>query len=680
MNMTAHRGPMSEDMLTLLSSLTDYELLAVLPTGCAVFDRNGQCIYLNPAGQLLIGQHLLCPQHISFYSVKGEVSERYSHEQLPFIRAIKERVTITAPQILFFRQGTPIVVEMQAIPLVARRSRQTMAIVLLREITDQEQETQILAKNAYFYQRLADNMPGSFQYVMHPNGQGKLTYVSPNFYKFYSIEASWLLANTANLWKIVSPDTIQDMQAEVLRSYETLTPWTHQGILLTPRGQQHFQGYATPEKLPNGDVIWHGFIFDITSQKKAEISQQHSDNQLKYLSKTVLGVPFRYVLNKDGSYGFYDLDAQIQQIYGVDRQVLLDNPDTLESIAHPDDRHTLHTTINQILTNPESFNLEYRIITPQGQIKWTKVTAQHERQRDGQHLWYGIILDITERKQVETILADYNQSLEQEVYERTLELELEIQERKRAEEQARKAETALRHANAKLELLATLDGLTQIANRRRFDAFLSQTWRMMLRQKQEISVIMCDVDYFKRYNDTYGHQAGDACLQKIAEVLQRVANRGGDLVARYGGEEFAIILGNTDEFGARSLCYNLRWAIAELNIPHSASDVSSYVTLSIGICTMVPSLQLLPESLVAMADKALYSAKHQGRNRAVHSSDLLNPDLLSSNILSSNIQTLDMLSPDMLNPDMPNLDMLNPDIHDSNRLNPDMPNPDMRLN
>ncbi len=623
MNMTAHRGRLSEDMLTLLSSLTDYEVLSVLPTGCAVFDRNGQCLYLNPAGQLLIGQQELCPQETFFYSLKGELSERYSYEQLPFVRALKEQISVTMPQVLFFRQGEPVVIEMQAIPLISCLLKQPMAIVLFREITDREQETQILAKNAYFYQRLAENMPGSFQYVMNPQLQGKLTYVSSNFYRLYSIESSWLLADAANLWKIVSPETIDAMQAEVLRSYETLTPWVHQGILVTPRGSQHFQGYATPEPLPNGDVVWHGFIFDITAQKNAEISQRNSERQLKYLSKTVLGVPFRYVLDDDGTYGFCELDEQIQQIYGIDRQILLDNPDALESIAHPEDLHVLKTMITQILTNPESFNLEYRIITPQGQIKWTKVTAQYEEQLDGQHLWYGIILDITERKQVETILADYNQSLEQEVYERTLELELEIQERKRAEEKARSAEVALRQANKKLELLATLDGLTQIANRRSFDAFLTQTWRLMMREGQKMSVILCDVDYFKRYNDTYGHQAGDACLQKISDVLQKTVNRAGDLVARYGGEEFAIILGNTDELGARSLTYNIRWAISELNMVHSASDVSPYVTLSIGICTMVPTFQILPESLVASADKALYEAKRRGRNRVIHSSDFI---------------------------------------------------------
>ncbi len=304
MNMTAHRGPLAKDPLSLwplLSSLTGYEILSILPTGCSVFDRDNDV-----------------------------------------------------------------------------------------------------------YQRLAEKMPGLFQYVMHPNGQGRFTSVSPNFYKLYSIESSWLLADPDNLQKIISPEIIQAMQAEIKRSYETLTLWVHQGTLLTPRGQQYFQGYATPEKYPNGNVIWHGFIFDITDQRKAEIEQQFRESQLKYLSSTILGVPFCYVLKPDGRYGFAEIDEQIQNLYGIDRQILINDPDTLESIAHPEDRHAVKTLITQTLANPESFNLEYRIVTPKGQIKWTKVIAQHEHQMDDKHVWYGMILDITERKQVETILADYN--------------------------------------------------------------------------------------------------------------------------------------------------------------------------------------------------------------------------------------------------------------------------------
>ncbi|MCX5962608.1 MAG: GGDEF domain-containing protein [Cyanobacteria bacterium] len=216
------------------------------------------------------------------------------------------------------------------------------------------------------------------------------------------------------------------------------------------------------------------------------------------------------------------------------------------------------------------------------------------------------------------ILEDYNKTLEQDVSERTLALEIEIQERKRAEMLAKRAELALRQANQKLESLATLDGLTQISNRRRFDEFLQHTWLMTMRDGREMSVILCDVDYFKNYNDTYGHQAGDVCLQQVAKAIQKTVQRSGDLVARYGGEEFVIVLANTDAEGAVSLAERVKSAIASLKILHSTSDVSSYVTISMGICTMVPKLTVLPESLVSCADKSLYLAKRHGRNCIKH--------------------------------------------------------------
>ena len=170
--------------------------------------------------------------------------------------------------------------------------------------------------------------------------------------------------------------------------------------------------------------------------------------------------------------------------------------------------------------------------------------------------------------------------------------------------------------------MATLDGLTQIANRRRFDEFLQHTWRMTMREGREMSVILCDVDYFKNYNDTYGHQAGDVCLQQVAMAIQQTVQRSGDLVARYGGEEFVIVLSNTDAEGAANLAERVKRTIAALKIPHSTSDVSSYVTISMGVCSMVPTLTVLPESLVSCADKSLYLAKHYGRNCIVSDLDV----------------------------------------------------------
>jgi diguanylate cyclase (GGDEF)-like protein/PAS domain S-box-containing protein len=624
MNMAAQKGLMSHDVFPTLSSVPDYDILSALPMGCAIFDYDGYCIYLNPTGQLLIGHRQFCSERVQFYQTPSEnrAIRPYPTEEFPLSRALRGD-TVTCHDVMFLRQGKPIVLEMQASPTRLKLFDQQGAIVLFKEISPHQQSVHLLEKEAYFYRRLAENMPGSFQYTMYPNGQGALTYVSPNFYDFYGISPDWILAHPDHLWEIVSPTTINEMKAEVIRSYETMTPWVHQGILITPKGQQWFQGYAVPEKFPNGNIVWHGFTFDITAQKLAELKRKETEEQLNYLTQTILGVPFHYVLNEDGSYGFVELDERIVELYGVDRQAFLNHPETLESIAHPTDRHSLQSVILQTLANPESFNVEYRIVTPKGVTKWVRMIARHQTRSQGGHHWNGMILDITERKQVELILTDYNESLEREVHDRTIELELEIQERKRAEETARRAEAALRAANHKLELLVTLDGLTQVANRRRFDSFLNQTWRMTMREGQKMSVVMCDVDYFKRFNDTYGHQAGDVCLQKIAQAIKSTANRAGDLVARYGGEEFALVLGNTDENGAKRLCEKLQRAIEALKIPHSGSETNPYVTLSIGICTMIPNLRVLPESLITCADKALYEAKHQGRDRIVHSVDLL---------------------------------------------------------
>ncbi|HEY9602021.1 MAG TPA: diguanylate cyclase [Allocoleopsis sp.] len=179
----------------------------------------------------------------------------------------------------------------------------------------------------------------------------------------------------------------------------------------------------------------------------------------------------------------------------------------------------------------------------------------------------------------------------------------------------------LEAANRELQRLASVDGLTQVANRRRFDEYLDAEWRRLARDKQPLSLILCDVDYFKIYNDTYGHLAGDFCLQQIASVLCQVLKRPADLVARYGGEEFAIILPNTDATGAAIAAQAIREGIRELEIPHRASPVSPYVTVSIGVASIVPRLEASPSQLIVVADRRLYQAKAEGRDRIVAPSD-----------------------------------------------------------
>lgn len=175
----------------------------------------------------------------------------------------------------------------------------------------------------------------------------------------------------------------------------------------------------------------------------------------------------------------------------------------------------------------------------------------------------------------------------------------------------------LRQVNQELEHLANSDGLTKIGNRRRFERFLADEWHRAVRFRTEISIVLLDIDHFKLYNDTYGHQTGDECLQRVAEALAEAIHRPSDLVARFGGEEFAIILGGTDAAGAYKIAQTAIGNVNQLFIPHLSSSTSEYLTISAGIATILPQVALSEADLIRAADNALYDAKRLGRNRII---------------------------------------------------------------
>ena len=179
------------------------------------------------------------------------------------------------------------------------------------------------------------------------------------------------------------------------------------------------------------------------------------------------------------------------------------------------------------------------------------------------------------------------------------------------------AESAMEEMNRTLRGLANLDGLTQIANRRMFDYTLEHEWRRMMREKKSLGMIIADIDYFKQYNDHYGHQGGDDCLKKVAGVLQAAARRPTDLVARYGGEEFVILLPDTDQAGCELVGEQMRRAISDMEKPHAGSPRYTIVTMSFGVASIFPSSENSADELLLLADKALYQAKEDGRNRVM---------------------------------------------------------------
>ncbi|MEO0869508.1 MAG: diguanylate cyclase, partial [Cyanobacteria bacterium J06642_11] len=250
----------------------------------------------------------------------------------------------------------------------------------------------------------------------------------------------------------------------------------------------------------------------------------------------------------------------------------------LEQIAHPDDVTAIQAARQKLAqrTGKDIVETEYRLRHKQGKWHWMLCRETiFQWHTDGSPLQLlGTATDITDHK---------------------------------------KNTEALRQQNQALTALARVDGLTQIANRRAFDEFLSRAWAAQ--DHTPLTLILCDIDYFKRYNDTYGHQKGDECLKSVAQALQTTVKRQPDLVARYGGEEFAIVLPNTALQGAIHVAQNIRQNVRTLEIEHSLSEVSNHLTMSLGIATVSSTTNGSYQELIAAADQGLYQAKADGRDR-----------------------------------------------------------------
>ena len=196
-----------------------------------------------------------------------------------------------------------------------------------------------------------------------------------------------------------------------------------------------------------------------------------------------------------------------------------------------------------------------------------------------------------------------------------LRLKKEVDRRKEREKKLVETTRELEEANERLERLSSLDGLTGIGNRRSFDERIELEWSHAIRSAQPLSLIMIDVDHFKLYNDRYGHQAGDDCLKKVALLISSTIHRALDLAARYGGEEFALLLPDTNMEGARGIAEKIRAGVEGMQIEHSGSQNNNFVTISLGVASKLPVNMEKFDSFVESADKAMYRAKSEGRNR-----------------------------------------------------------------
>jgi len=418
--------------------------------------------------------------------------------------------------------------------------------------------------------RLVESLPGMlYQYQLEPDGRSHFPYASPGVADIYGFTPEQLQADAAPVFTRTHPEDLPRRMQHVQESARTLADWKSEYRVILPGvGERWLSGQARPQRLEGGAVLWHGYIHDVTDMKRQALQLQETERLLQQLIN-------------DMPVGLCMVDAQ--------RRIYFRNRRFLEHFGYAEaEVPTLHEWA--LLAYPDG---DYR---QQAAHAWGQAMAGARAQggviaaqpyrvtaRDGaQH-----VMDIGGLLFGEHFLATFQDRTEQQ------------------------AQSELLHR------LAYVDGLTGIANRRQFDQQLEAEWRRCRRSGKPLAVLLLDIDYFKQYNDLYGHQQGDECLKAVATALRGQLGRSHDLVARYGGEEFVCLLPECDAAGALHKGQELCHAVQALGLAHAQSRVADVVTISVGVACQVPDGEGSPAALLQQADMQLYQAKAQGRNRAL---------------------------------------------------------------
>ncbi|WP_013324571.1 diguanylate cyclase domain-containing protein [Gloeothece verrucosa] len=311
---------------------------------------------------------------------------------------------------------------------------------------------------------------------------------------------------------------------------------------------------------------------EIQERQKTEAALRESETRFREAFATAaVGMA---IVSLEGK--FIQVNASLCEMFGYEEMALLKL--SVEEVTYPEDLELDLELVRQIIIGKIAhYHLEKRYIHRNGHLIWGLLSVALIRNPDQQPLY--VIA------QVQNITAQ------------------------------KEAEAALLEANRELEHLIRIDPLTQVPNRRYFDEYFQQEWQRGIREEQPLSLILLDVDYFKRYNDYYGHPAGDRCLAAVAQAVKQSLKRPADQVARYGGEEFAVILPHTALEGGMIMAKQIQDSLQQFSLPHKRSPISNCVTVSLGISCIIPSSFMSSERLIIQADQALYQAKQQGRNR-----------------------------------------------------------------
>lgn len=543
---------------------TQRVILQALPDLLIRYSRDGICRDILSSGSVAL---ITAPDNQIGKSLTEVLPPEMVAERMHYIHLTLET---GQPQQYEYRFFTPLGWRHEEARLVV--SGEDEVLIIVRDITERKQAEIALRESQTLYRSLTDVLPHG---LFRLDRQQRLTFANPAYLQQIGLSLEDCLGKSA--FDIFSGGLAQGYAEDnewVMATGQTINK-VDVYDLPNRSGLGYLQVCKSPLYDDEGNIVgMQGVFWDVTDLKQTEAALA---SQKQFLQNVIDSVPSIIVV-KDRENRVQIANQASATLHGMTPDTMIGKRDIEmnPNVSLQDAEHNCRIN-QQVIETQEPYQAEQEIVDVNGVSRWYQILINPFRDTDGNIKGVvGNCIDITDRKQIET---------------------------------------ALQEANAKLECLATLDGLTQIPNRRRFDEYLQQEWQRLVREQQPLSLILFDVDYFKAYNDHFGHQQGDEGLIAIAQATSQAVKRSIDLLARYGGEEFGVILPNTHRAGAENVARSIQREVEALHLSHPKSKVSDHLTVSMGIASVVPSAEQTPEELIAAADAALYQAKRRGRNR-----------------------------------------------------------------
>ena len=456
---------------------------------------------------------------------------------------------------------------------------QDEVLVMVRDITDRVATELALRESQQRFQAIFDQM---YQFIGLLAPDGTLLEANQTALTFGGLRREDVVGRP--VWETGWWDTSPKVQVQLRGA-----------IAAANRGE--FVRYEVSVQGANQQMITIDFslrpVFDDQGQVVLLIPEGRDLTQRKQMEEELQRTKvFLEQTNTVARVGGWEIDLQQEKVYWTPimreiHEVGSDFEPTLTTAFDffPEgvNRQRILAAVEQAQQTGRSWDERLQMVTARGNRRWVRSLGQAEFAAGNCVRLYGAFQDIDAQMQTEIKLQELTQQLQQ--------------------------------ANRELNRVATTDALTQVANRHHFDQVLAQEWTQAQRNSTSLALIMCDVDYFKPYNDHYGHPAGDRCLQQVAQLLQAHIQRPGDLLARYGGEEFVVLLPRTTMAGAMAVAARIKHQFAQARLPHGFSSVADHITMSFGVACCVPLAQSASSELLTAADAALYRAKLAGRNQ-----------------------------------------------------------------